>query len=286
MNLAEKLGYSSDAKLLIIHADDFGLSHSTNRAIAELFKENAITSASVMVPCPWFPEAAYFAKDNGDLDIGIHLTLTSEWDNFFFGGVLERSQIPSLLNEKGYFYPSSEDFLNHFSLQEVEKEINAQIERALYFGIEPTHLDSHMFTLHASTELLDLLVQTGKKYKLPVFIPLNMLSAIPEAKIEAVKKENIVVENFFFLEISQPENEWEKPYLEVIKNLQPGLNEIILHPAYDTEENRAIMRYHDDFGSKWRQNDLNFLRSKELQHALKDNDVKLITWRQIGKAIY
>ena len=107
-----------------------------------------------MVPCPWFFEFAEYAKVHKDLDIGVHITLTAEWDDFKWDGVLASSEIPSLLTEDGYFYASVEEVVKNADPLEVGKEINAQIERALAFGINPTHIDTHMGTVAATPEFI------------------------------------------------------------------------------------------------------------------------------------
>jgi len=285
-NLAEKLGFDRNAKLLIIHADDLGLSHATNSAVIEAFQKGGITSGSIMVPCPWFPEIAEFAKNNPHFDIGIHATLTSEWDKYFFGGILPAREIPGLVNSLGYFYPSVETFAQHASGAEVEKEIRAQIERALSFGLKPTHLDNHMGSVMASPDFYQILLKLGKEFKLPVLIPADMVAGISTQLLEMLSKDNIVVNHLFMINEASPSKKWADPYLKFIAEMKPGLNEIIVHLAYDNDETRAIMVNHPDFGSEWRQHDLDFVNSKELQKAIKDNDIKLVTWRQIGEVQY
>lgn len=284
--LAEKMGYDRNAKLLIVHADDMGLSHSTNSAVMEAFQKGRISSGSIMVPCPWFPEIAEFAKNNPKLDIGIHTTLTSEWDNYFFGGVLPSSEIPNLLNPKGYFYSSVEEFAKHANAAEVEKEIRAQIEKALAFGIKPSHLDNHMGTLLASPEYYQVLLKLGHEYRLPVLIPADMIAGISPQLLEMLSKDNVVVDHLFMINQASPANKWGESYLNFIANMQPGLNEIIVHLARNTDETQAIMINHPDFGAEWRQHDLDFVLSSEFKKALKDHDIKLVTWRQIGEVQY
>lgn len=285
-NLAEKLGYDRNAKLLIVHADDMGLSHATNSAVIEAFQKGGITSGSIMVPCPWFPEIAGFARNNPNLDIGIHTTLTSEWDNYYFGGVLPANSISNLLNKNGYFYPSEEEFAKHANASEVEKEIRAQIEKALAFGVKPTHLDNHMGTILSSPEYYQILLKIGNEYRLPVLIPADMIAAASPQLLEILSKGNIVVDHLFMINQSQPVKQWGEPYLKFIENMQPGLNEIIVHLAYDNDETRAIMINHPDFGSEWRQHDLDFVLSNEFKKALQDYNIKLVTWRQIGEVMY
>ena len=285
-NLAEKLGFDRNAKLLIVHADDLGLSHATNSAVMEAFQKSGITSGSIMVPCPWFPEIAEFAKNNPNFDIGIHTTLTSEWDKYFFGGILPASDIPGLLNKNGYFYPSVEAFAQHANAAEVEKESRAQIERALSFGIKPTHLDNHMGTVLASPEYYQILLKLGKEYRLPVLIPADMIAEISPQLLEVLSKDNILVDHLFMINQASPAEKWGEPYLKFIADMKPGLNEIIVHLAYDNDETRAIMINHPDFGSEWRQHDLDFVLSDDFKKAIKDHDIKLVTWRQIGKVQY
>ncbi len=285
-NLAEKLGFSRNAKLLIVHADDMGLSQATNSAVSEAFQQGGVTSGSIMVPCPWFPEIAEFAKNNPQFDIGLHITLSSEWDNYFFGAVSPAAAIPSLLNPKGYFYPSVEEFSKHANGAEVEKEIRAQIERALAFGIKPTHLDNHMGTILVSPVYYQILLKLGHEYKLPVLIPADMIAGISKQLLDMLSHDNIVVDHLFMLNQASPAKQWGDPYLKFIENMQPGLNEIIVHLAKDNDETRAIMINHRDFGAEWRQHDLDFVLSQEFKDALKKNDIKLVTWHQIGAVQY
>jgi chitin disaccharide deacetylase len=285
-NLAQKLGYDANAKLLIVHADDMGLSHSTNSAVIEAFHNGGISSGSIMVPCPWFPEIAEFAKDNPQLDIGLHLTLTSEWDKYFFGGISPAASIPNLLNPKGYFYPSVEAFAQHANTVEVEKEIRAQIDRALAFGIKPSHLDNHMGTILASPEYYQVLLKLGREYRLPVLIPADMIAAVSPQLLDMLSKGNVVVDHLFMINQASPADQWSKPYLKFIEDMPSGLSEIIVHLARDNDETRAIMVNHPDFGAEWRQHDLDFVLSNEFKKALKEHDIKLVTWRQIGEVMY
>jgi len=284
--LAEKLGYDRNARLLIVHADDLGLSHSTNSAVMEAFQKGAISSGSIMVPCPWFPEIAAFAKKNPRYDIGIHTTLTSEWDNYFFGGVLPATDIRHLLNPKGYFYSSVEEFAKHANATEIEKEIRAQIEKVLAFGIKPSHLDNHMGTILSSPDYYQVLLKLGHEYQLPVLIPADMIAGVSPQLLEQLSKDNGVVDHLFMINQASPADKWGVPYLNFIANIQPGLSEIIVHLARNTDETQAIMVNHPDFGAEWRQHDLDFVLSNEFKKALAEHDIKLVTWRQIGEIQY
>jgi predicted glycoside hydrolase/deacetylase ChbG (UPF0249 family) len=280
--LAEKLGYAADAKLLIVHADDIGLAQSVNEATNEAFASGGITSGSIMVPCPWFNDFAEHYKSHPDLDVGIHITLTSEWDHYKFGGILPSTEIPSLLDENGYFYPTTEEVGLHADPLEAEKEIRAQIDRALAYGIKPTHLDTHMGSVLAKPELVQIYMKLGKEYNLPVFAPRMMLFAMPEDVREMVKNEYVLVDRMFMLDVDGPDASWEEEYGKMIEKIVPGLNVIIVHLAHDNAEMQAVAINHPAFGATWREKDLDYVQSQTFHNLLKSNEIQLVTWKEIG----
>src|ERR1700683_4367389 len=167
--LAERLGYARDAKLIIVHGDDVGVTHSVNAATVTALNSGLVNSASIMVPCPWFPEIADYAKAHQDVDFGLHLTLTAERVYYRWGPVAPRDKVPSLVDENGYFL---HDWLPHTHIdpKDVEIELRAQIERALAMGVRPTHLDSHQYRLIMSgKDLFEVMLRVAHDYKLPVF---------------------------------------------------------------------------------------------------------------------
>src|SRR5689334_13996241 len=152
--IAERLGYPRDSKLLIIHADDLGFAHSADAASFDALNSGAITSASIMMPTPWVTEVAAWAKAHPDADLGLHLTLTSEWQTYRWGSVESKDKIPSLLDADGTFPNDVPPVATRARVSEVELELRAQVERALAMGIHPTHLDSHMGSLFATNDLI------------------------------------------------------------------------------------------------------------------------------------
>ncbi len=281
--LAEKLGYAADAKLLIVHADDIGLAQSVNDATNEAFASGGITSGSIMVPCPWFIDFAEYYKSHPDLDVGIHITLTSEWDFYKFGGILPSTEIPSLLDENGYFYPTTEEVGQHADPLEAEKEIRAQIDRAIAYGIKPTHLDTHMGSVLAKPELVQIYMKLAKEYKLPVFAPRMMLFAMPEDLRTLVKNEYVLVDRMFMLDVDGPEASWEEEYGKMIEKVGPGLNVIIVHLARDNAEMQAVAVNHPAFGATWREKDLDYVQSQTFHNLLKTKEIQLVTWKEIGE---
>jgi hypothetical protein len=129
-------------------------------------------------------------------------------------------------------------------------------------------------------------LKLGHEYKLPVLIPAEMIAAAAPQMLDAMKKDNVVVDHFFMIYQASPANEWGNPYLKFIENMQPGLNEIIVHLATNNDETRAIMVNHPDFGAEWRQHDLDFVLSNDFRKALKDHNIQLVTWWQIRDVQY
>ena len=165
-NIAERLGYDKNAKLLIIHADDIGIAHSINIASFDAYKNNAINSGAAMIPSPWIKEVAEFLKENPNYDIGLHLTLTAEWKNYKWRGVSSSNEIPSLLNEYNVFYDNTSDVNINANPEEVRKELQAQIDYARSLGINPSHIDSHMGAIAVNKDLWRVYIEVGHKNKL------------------------------------------------------------------------------------------------------------------------
>src|SRR5205823_577470 len=177
--LAERLGYPRDAKLLIVHADDLGVAHSVNSASIKALESGLVSSASIMIPCPWLPEIAAYARSHPEADLGLHLTLTSEWTSYRWGPVLSKDRVASLLDKSGYFYLTESEAASHLDVKEAEAEIRAQIERARAFGIQPTHLDSHMGTLYQSKALFEVLLRVAGENKLPTRMSREFFASAP-----------------------------------------------------------------------------------------------------------
>ncbi|HEX2968854.1 MAG TPA: polysaccharide deacetylase family protein [Bacteroidales bacterium] len=281
-NLAEMLGYPGDSKLLIIHADDMGLSQSVNAACLQAFSDMSITSGSIMVPCPWAYEMAGLIRNNTGVDAGIHLTLTAEWDRYRWDGVSSSDSIRSLLDSDGYFYRSVEDVAKHVNPEEAAKEMEGQIKRAMALGVHPTHLDTHMGSVLARPELIKIYFSLAEKYNLPVLFPRVYLSMLPKDMQEKYGKSIYLLDNLFMLEpLMIKDGNWMEVYTKAVKSLKPGLNQIIVHIAFDNDEMKAISNGHDDYGSKWRQRDFDLVQSKEFRELLKANNIILISWGQV-----
>lgn len=283
-SLAERLGYPADAKLLIVHADDLGMSHSVNLATIKGFESGLVNSGSIMVPCPWFSEIATYARANPQADLGLHLTLTSEWTTFRWGPVTSKDKVSSLLDKNGYFHLTEADAAAKADPKEVEMEIRAQIERARAFGIQPTHLDSHMGTLYQSKALFEVFLKVAREYKLPVRIARDWFSRA-DFLPATLKPDDVFIDRVLDINPSVPPQDWAKFYSEAIRKLEPGVTEIVIHLAYDDGEMKGATADHPNWGAAWRQRDLEYFTSDAFRQLLRDEKIKLITWRELGKLL-
>lgn len=281
--LAERLGYPRDSKLLIIHADDLAVSHSEDSASFDALDKGAASSASIMIPCPWLTEVAAYAKAHPDADLGLHLTLTAEWKSDRWGAVASKDTVPSLFDPDGYLWPETEPALQHIKADEVERELRAQVERAIAMGIHPTHLDSHMGVLFARPDLFAVYVKVAREYKLP-FLGMLGPNISPEMR-KYLSDKDVFPDAIVIANPSIAASDWKNFYLNSIKNLKPGFTEIIVHLAHDDAEMQAVTVDHPDYGAAWRQRDYDVITSSEMKKALDDNHVILIHWKDIKKLI-
>ena len=285
MNLAQKLGFEKNSKLLIIHADDAGLSHSENRATIQSLEKGIVNSYSIMVPCPWFYEMAVFAKSNPQFDNGIHLTLTCEWENYKFGPVLPISQVPSLVDDKGYFYKKREQLRNNASLEDIQKELQAQIEKAIKFGLKPTHIDSHMYSVGASPEFFEIYRDLGKKYNIPILISRQLMEMVGLNPDIIINEGDLIVEKMHFGIFEYFESgKLSNYYSQIFENVISGLNIVLIHPAFDDNEMKGITVNHPNFGSEWRQIDFESFILQENKAKIKEHQINLVTWNDIKTA--
>ncbi len=282
--LAARLGYPAGAKLLIVHADDLGAAHSVNAATIKAFETGLVNSGSIMVPCPWLPEIAAYARSRPEADLGLHLTLTSEWKTYRWGGVLSKDRAPTLYNSDGYLYPTESEAAARIDVRQAEDEIRAQIERARAFGIRPTHLDSHMRTLYTTRPLFEMFLRVARDNQLPALVSREWFADAPFLPA-ALGPDVVVIDRLIDINPSVKPERWAAYYTDLIKNLRPGVTQLIVHLAYDDEEMRAVTLDHADWGAAWRQRDFDFFTSEAFRRLLKEHDVKLVTWREIGKLV-
>ena len=282
--IAERLGYPRDAKLLIVHADDLGMTHSVNAATIKAFETGLVNSGSIMVPCPWLSEIAAFARANPQADLGLHLTLTSEWTSFRWGPVSSRDKVSSLLDKDGYFRLTESDAAAQADPKQVEMEIIAQIERARALGIQPTHLDSHMGTLYQNKALFEVFLRVARSQKLPVRVAKTWFGRT-DFLPSTLTADDVYIDRILDINQTVAPQDWATFYSDALRKLEPGVTEVVIHLAYDDAEMRAATVNHPDWGAAWRQRDFEFFTSDAFRKILQENNIKLITWREIGKLI-
>ena len=279
--VAERLGYPADSKLLILHADDLAVAHSEDAASFDALDQQAVTSASIMIPCPWLTEIADYAKAHPDADLGLHLTLTSEWKTYRWGPVESKDKVPSLLDPSGYLWPDTPQSAGALKADEVEREIRAQIERAVAMGIHPTHVDTHMGTLLSRPDLFAVYVKVAHEYKLP-FLAL-LTPNLPSDRSSFLSSKDVLLDSVVIADPSVHPGDWKTFYANAINNLKPGVTEIIVHLGYDDAELQAVMVGHADYGAAWRQRDYDVITSPEFKKLIRDNHVILIHWSELKK---
>jgi chitin disaccharide deacetylase len=281
--LPERLGFTRDAKLIIVHADDVGMTHAVNAATVKALDTGLVNSASIMVPCPWFPEIADFAKAHPDIDFGLHLTLTSERVYYRWGPVASKDKVASLIDENGYF---RHDWTRetHIDPKDAERELRAQIDRAQEMGIHPTHLDSHQYRLiDNGRELFEVFVRVAHAYKLPFFVTRDWFAGNPYLE-SSLSSNDIVLDHTVTIAPSVPAEKWAEFYKTALNNLQPGITEFVIHVAFADDEMKAATRERDTWGAAWRQRDFDFFTSEEFRRLLREQNINLVTWRQLAHA--
>ncbi len=250
-SLAERLGFAATDRIAIVHADDVGMCHAANVGSFDAFANGVVSCGSIMVPCPWFREAADLARANPHVDLGVHLTLNSEWSHYRWAPVAGRERVPSLLDAQGYLPRTQLEVLRSATPEHVEMELRAQIEMALQAGIDVTHVDSHMGTV-----LLDPFVgvyaKLAKEYRLPAF------AAHPDA--EALKRSGLaafanmlrkgadaiaaaglpILDGVELFSLDFEPGGGESHTTTRLARIGAGVHYLIIHPAKESDELRAI----------------------------------------------
>ena len=289
----QKLGYSNTDRLVIIHTDDIGMCHASVQAFKDLWTFGTISSGAVMVPCPWFPSVAQMCRENPAIDMGVHATLNSEWESFRWGPVSTREASTGLLDEAGYFHQWHQAVYDNAKPEAVEKEVNAQVERALSAGIDVTHIDSHMGTIMNPLFILSY-IQAGTSRRLPNLLPrldaqgMDLMGASPEEReaylpiVQQIEAIGLPMMNgLLFMPLNEPD---EAKQMQIARdqlgNLPEGITHFILHPSIDTAELRAIAR---DWES--RVSNYNVFMSEELKKFIEREALQLIGYRAIRDAL-
>jgi chitin disaccharide deacetylase len=276
----ERLGYPTSARLLVIHADDVGMAHAVNRATFEALEHGWVTSASILVPCPWMPEVARWAQSHPNADLGIHLALNSEWTGLRWGPVTSKDKVPSLLDAQGYFPLVETTVAEQAKLPEVELELRNQIDRARALGIHASHLDTHMLALLTSPDLAKVYENLGREYGLPIRLESKPNHPpVPQPADQALLSEVVSIDPGVAID------NWLDAYKKMLGPLKPGVYQLTVHLAYADDEMHAATWDHPDYGSAWRQADFDLVQSPEFRQFLKDQGFVLVSWKDLARAL-
>lgn len=285
---AEKLGYPSGKKVLILHADDIGMCEEANISAKRYLQQDDIQSAAVMMPCPNADEFIKWAIEHPDEDVGLHLTLTSEWKTYRWPTVTNPAEVPGLIDPDGNMWHTVRQVVEHASAAEVEKEIRAQIEKAIALGYKPDHIDTHMGTLYGSHEFTAAYLRVAEEYQIPAMV-IDMSNPavvkgfkdqgypIGSEMLEHVKNYKLPKLDFF---ASAPNgNSYEEKcekFFGLVKSMPPGLSEIIFHPSEPTENLKTIT-------NSWQQRnwEAEMFADPKVKTFLEEEGVVFTNWKEI-----
>ena len=285
---AEKLGWPAGKRVIMLHADDIGMCPEANTAAEKQLVDGVIQSAAVMIPCPNAEEFVTWAKNHPKIDIGLHLTLTSEWKTHRWGPVSSDKEVPGLLDEDKKLWHTVPQVVQHASAEEVEKEIRAQIEQSIAWGYRPDHIDTHMGTLFADPSYVKAYIKVAQEYGIPAnIIDLSkpeVLAGFRSLGYPLTDEVVKMIEGYslpqldYFTSAPKGETYDEKiaNFKKLIKGLKPGLTEIIFHPSVLTDNLKTIT-------GSWQQRvwEAQMFSDPDLIQFFEDEDLVFTNWQEI-----
>ena len=289
--ILQRLGYSPDDRVVIVHMDDLGMCQATLPAFADLLKAGLVSSAAVMVPCPWFVAAAALCREHPGADVGVHLTITAEWDTYRWGPISTRDRAAGLMDAEGYFPRSSAEVQANGSTDAVVKELQTQLQRALDVGIDVTHVDTHMGTV-IHPKFIDAYTEVARSSRVPCMLvrrdEAEALARGTEPRTaawygrisrELDKQGMVLFDDVVGMPLNEPADRITVAR-RLFDNLRPGLTLMILHPAVDTPELRAI-------APDWRSRvaDHQAFTSPELAEYVRNAGIKVIGYRALRDSL-
>lgn len=286
-SFAERLGWRADQVVVILHVDDVGMSHSSNLGAIEAIEKGVGTSCAVMMPCSWVSEISHYLKDHPTTDSGLHLTLTSEWQPYRWGPLAGKSQVPGLVDPEGCLWRSVPGVVMKASADEIEKEIRAQIDRAVTIGIPITHMDSHMGTLFARPDFFERYVRVGMERKIPILAVGGHATWTQKENPDANQELKKWIPKIWNAglpvldDLHTGSYDWKPAektdrLLELLQSLKPGVTEILFHASRPTEDFPIITG-----SSESRRADLRALTDPKVKEWIQAHGVILTTWREL-----
>lgn len=290
----ESMGYGRGDRLLIVNADDYGMCHTFNTAAQQLLLQRAISSATLMVPCPWAKDAAGFCTQHPEVDVGVHLTFTSEWTHYKWGPVTPGKSLDSLRTAEGWFHADSASFQRSADTAEVRQEIFGQIDRAIAWGVDPSHLDVHMYSLlglATGRDFLEPVFEACNRYGLPLRLPRSWASRpgfsdvqkrLLRQRIAAAEERGIALVDEhlgldFFYKDGETYEQAVNQMAAILRSLKPGISEILIHAGHDTDELRSIMPR--DFPK--REMEAKLFLDDRIKQLLVAENIRLVRWQDL-----
>jgi len=285
---ADKLGFPGGSKVILLHCDDAGMCDEANIAVKHYFETGDLLSTAVMVPCPFSMELIEWAKTQKSPDVGVHLTLTSEWKTYRWGPVSDTSKVPGLIDTEGKMWHDVPEVVTHASAGEVETEVRAQINKVIAAGFTPSHIDTHMGTMYASPEYLRVFLKIAEEYK----IPANAIDLSDPAIAENFRKEGYPIttdvvelldqyslpklDNFSSVPDGGSYEEKRSNFFKLLNSLGPGLTEIIFHPSVETDNLKTIT-------GSWQQRvwEAQLFSDPLVKSFFADNGIIITTYREV-----
>jgi hypothetical protein len=284
---AEKLGWPAGSRVLMIHADDAGMSHASNAGTIATLEAGTVTSVSIMMPCAWVPGFVAYLKEHPEVDAGLHLTYTAEWDPYRWAPVAGRDAVPGLVDAMGFMHDNVREVVSNATADEIEQELRAQIALAEKMGINITHIDSHMGTLFSKPEYFERYLKVGIEKQIPLLIAAGHGTIVGKEDSEAYKQLRPYAEKAWeaglpvFDDIDTRSYSWKSAektaeYVDMIRTLKPGITWFNCHPTKPTEEGQAITNNRETiFG------DYNALIDPAVKKAIEEEGVILTTFRKL-----
>lgn len=286
-NWAEKLGYPAGKKVLIFHADDIGMCPEANESAVLYLQKDEIQSAAVMMPCPSAEAFVEWYKQHPDEDIGVHLTLTSEWKTYRWPPVSDSAEVPGLIDPEGMLWRDVLSVVKNASPAEVEKEIRAQIDKFISLGIKPGHIDTHMGTLYGSLEFTKAYLNVAMEYGIPA-----MTIEFTEPVVERFRQQGYPItdellafasnytlpklDDFWAAPNGKTYEEKKAKFMELVRSLKPGITEMIFHPSVETDNLKTIT-------NSWQQRvwEAQMFSDPEIKQFFKDEGILFTDWKEI-----
>ncbi|HNQ89581.1 MAG TPA: polysaccharide deacetylase family protein [Verrucomicrobiota bacterium] len=278
--LAERLGYTAADRLLIVNGDDAGMCLAANVGTLEALEHGLMTSATVMVPCPWFYALAAYARNHPTLDLGVHLCHTAEWKGYRWGPVLPKTEVPGLVDPDGCFWSSVEQVYAHSTPDEALREARAQVRKAIASGLDLTHLDSHMGVLQYDVRYMDSYLALAVEFDLPVrMASQETLEKFQQPALRSrFSKAGILFPDYLVHEeLRDASRDVKGFWMKTLKTLRPGVTEVYIHTAKPTEELQAIT---GSWRTRGAEQEL-FARDPDLRRLLETERIQRIGYRPL-----